>query len=208
MSVVPLQVRALGLVNRLLPAGMERAFILRWLEPRAKKAAEREEKRKRIRESPAAFALAKRRSQKSSALDKADTAFSIFIRTRDSKPISDGYRVGACCTCGRGFRVGGLYGLQCGHWILREFWGTRFEEMNSHGQCNGCNNKMHGNGKEPEHRAYIIRRHGEAVIASLEAKRDAEPRRKTEEELNAIAELFNSRTKTLLQIERNANHVQ
>lgn len=62
-----------------------------------------------------------------SAIRKADTAFSLFIRERDY------YK---CCTCPKDK---GSAPIQCGHLFTRGFYSTRWEEDNAKAQCAGCN---------------------------------------------------------------------
>ncbi len=54
---------------------------------------------------------------------KVDTAFSLFIRARDKK----------CVTCPATTK------LQCGHLFSRVSFSTRWDELNCHTQCEGCN---------------------------------------------------------------------
>jgi hypothetical protein len=54
-----------------------------------------------------------------------------------------------------------MQNLDCGHWIRRENWATRFDERNSNAQCKNCNN-FHG-GMEQEHDAFIVKKYGQEV---------------------------------------------
>jgi hypothetical protein len=61
----------------------------------------------------------------------ADKYFAQFIRKRDEhKP---------CITCGSYSKK------DCGHFISRRFEATRYDEQNSHGQCQKCNRFEYGN---------------------------------------------------------------
>ena len=63
------------------------------------------------------------------AVQKADTAFSRYIRARDNW---------TCFTCGRvGYDRDGI--MQCGHLITRAKYATRWNELNAVCQCSGCN---------------------------------------------------------------------
>lgn len=59
----------------------------------------------------------------SSLIKEADKWFSIFIRKRDN---------GVCYTCGnkRDWKE-----QNCGHYVLRQYYDTRWNEQNCHCQC-------------------------------------------------------------------------
>lgn len=67
------------------------------------------------------------------------SAFSLFIRLRDA----DSQGICYCFTCGlpRNYK-----GMDCGHGIGRQHWGTRYNEMNNHAQCKRCNGFEGGKG--------------------------------------------------------------
>jgi len=58
-------------------------------------------------------------------IKKLDNLFSLYIRKRDNY---------TCYTCGKKDGV-----MQCGHLITRSKMSTRYNEINSHCQCSGCN---------------------------------------------------------------------
>ena len=60
-------------------------------------------------------------------IDKADKWFSIYIRLRDAN--NEG--ICSCITCGKMFL---WKNVDCGHYVKRQFQGTRFNEKNSHAQ--------------------------------------------------------------------------
>jgi hypothetical protein len=63
------------------------------------------------------------------AVNRADTAFSRYIRARDNW---------TCFTCHkRGEDKDGV--MQCGHLITRAKYSTRWDERNAVCQCSGCN---------------------------------------------------------------------
>lgn len=67
--------------------------------------------------------------KRSTLVKRADKAFSEYIRERD------GYQ---CFTCGLvGAEKDGV--MQCGHLFTRVSHSTRWDELNSHCQCRGCN---------------------------------------------------------------------
>ena len=64
---------------------------------------------------------------------QADDIFSLYIRTRDNF---------TCYTCGK---EGNKTNIDCGHFISRAKLGTRYDEINCHAQCKGCNIMRKGN---------------------------------------------------------------
>jgi hypothetical protein len=62
---------------------------------------------------------------------KLDTVFSQYIRRKDA--ISD---IAICITCGKKDHY---KKLQCGHFMSRRHYSTRWEENNVGVQCYGCN---------------------------------------------------------------------
>ncbi len=86
---------------------------------------------------------------------KADRYFSSFIRERDKdKP---------CVTCGKYTDK-----KDCGHFISRRFESTRFDEKNSHGQCQKCNRFEYGN--QFEHGIKIDDMYGDGTAKQLHIK--------------------------------------
>lgn len=92
---------------------------------------------------------------KAKSKEKADKYFSLFIRERDKdKP---------CVTCG-------VYtdSKDCGHFISRRFESTRYDEQNSHGQCQKCNRFEYGN--QFEHGLKIDEIYGKGTAEKLHMK--------------------------------------
>lgn len=125
------------------------------------------------------------------ARDKVDAEFSRFIRLRDTV-LHPGatVRVGHCVTCGN---LKPWEHLQCGHWIKRGFFGTRWSEWNCHAQCDFCNDPKRGGGREPEHEAAIKRLHGEAMPDRLRAEKKLKARRPHLSRLVEMAKEFKAR---------------
>lgn len=198
----PIQARARDLVLRLLPAGMERAFILRWLEPRAKKAEARAQLKAQNSLTPWAKVEAQRRRTHNSLLTRADAAFSILVRTIGTQKGPDGRRWGDCVTCPPGSPFKLFRDLQAGHCIKRGQWGTRYKLENCHPQCPNCNRPDRGNGRVPQHIAYIEAKHGAGAITWLSAQAKLNPRRPSDLELRELAERFKQMTTDHLVRER------
>jgi hypothetical protein len=76
------------------------------------------DKRKRKRKYP--------KSSRKALVAEADDVFSLFIRYRDDF---------TCFTCD----AKGKFGMQCGHLISRTCYALRWDELNAHAQCRGCN---------------------------------------------------------------------
>ena len=87
-----------------------------------------------------------------------DKVFSIFIRLRDID--ADGFSY--CVTCGKPMT---LKTSQCGHFISRRHFATRWEEKNCAAQCVGCN--MFAQGKQYEFGLAIDMRFGVGTAQKL-----------------------------------------
>ena len=89
---------------------------------------------------------------------KADRAFSKFIRLRDSN--SNG--LSQCITCGT-FK--NWKDMDCGHFISRRFESTRYDEKNANSQCKKCNRFENGN--QFEHGVKIDEKYGKGTAEKL-----------------------------------------
>ena len=87
-----------------------------------------------------------------------DKVFSIFIRLRDLNNED----VSFCVTCGKPMT---LKTSQCGHFISRRHFATRWEEKNCAAQCYACN--MHNQGKQYEFGLAIDNRFGVGTAQKL-----------------------------------------
>jgi 5-methylcytosine-specific restriction endonuclease McrA len=67
---------------------------------------------------------------------RADAVFSKYIRLRDSE---NGFS--ECFTCGVQRPISSM---QAGHFVSRRVNSLRFDELNVHSQCMGCNVMKHG----------------------------------------------------------------
>ena len=92
---------------------------------------------------------------------KADKLFSEYIRRRDS----DEYGYANCVTCGdhMNWKM-----MECGHWITRSQFATRYDERNAHIQCFKCNRQEGGMGDI--HLLRINEIHGEGTTDQLQDK--------------------------------------
>jgi len=82
-----------------------------------------------------------------------DRVFSLWIRSRDAH---------RCFTCDK---VMGPKESQCGHFISRSHFNTRYSEVNCHVQCVSCNVFKHGN--MPEYAERLMQRYGPEIITKL-----------------------------------------
>ena len=76
------------------------------------------------------------KTKRKSLIDKLDKEFSIFIRNRYAKN-----GMAECITCGT---VKEVKQLQCGHFMSRKHYSTRWDEDNCQVQCYTCNVMRYG----------------------------------------------------------------
>jgi 5-methylcytosine-specific restriction endonuclease McrA len=76
------------------------------------------------------------KTKRKSLIDKLDKEFSIFIRNRYAKN-----GMAECVTCGA---VKEVKQLQCGHFMSRKHYSTRWDEDNCQVQCYTCNVMRYG----------------------------------------------------------------
>jgi len=88
---------------------------------------------------------------------EADAAFSLYIRTRDSK---NGLSI--CFTCGV---MKPISEMQGGHYMPRNHLNTRYDEQNNHTQCVSCNVFKHGN--MPVYTIRLMEKYGDDIIKEL-----------------------------------------
>jgi hypothetical protein len=97
---------------------------------------------------------------------KADEAFSLFIRTRDSQKYQG--KAFDCISCGRPGMA--IDQADCGHYVNRQHMSLRFSELNCHAQCRHCNRFMEGNIQD--YRKGLIKKIGESKVLMLEAAKN------------------------------------
>tara|TARA_R100001163_G_scaffold11614_4_gene10635 strand:- start:16587 stop:16979 length:393 start_codon:yes stop_codon:yes gene_type:complete len=73
-----------------------------------------------------------RKPKRSTLIKKADTIFSQYIRQRYANDSG----IAECFTCGKKDH---WKNLQCGHFMSRKHYSTRWDETNCQVQCAGCN---------------------------------------------------------------------
>lgn len=189
----PQPVRALALAKEHLPKGKDTDYILRLLSTKARHAeAKAPAKSKRVAVRRMLRAAGEKPKTKRDWRVEADKWFARFIRLRDTVAFDDICRGGRCITCGK---LTAINALQCGHWIRREFWGTRFDERNTHAQCSHCNG--YNGGMEQEHEEQIIKRYGQQVRDTLLLYKKVKQRQPSAQAFKAIAEKYEKKVNDL-----------
>lgn len=127
------------------------------------------------------------KASRSTLTRKADEAFSLFIRTRDSQPFEG--KAFKCISCGRPLSIDQA---DCGHFINRQHMSLRFSELNCNAQCRKCNRFMEGNFSG--YRQGLIEKIGENKVLLLEAQKN-QTHKITTFELGVIAKHYKEETK-------------
>lgn len=94
-------------------------------------------------------------------IKELDAVVGKFIRIRDTD--SQGY--GNCITCNKQLHFSETKLVNCGHFMSRKYFATRYNEQNMHFQCVGCN--KYADGRQYEHGLYIDSRYGEGTAKEL-----------------------------------------
>ena len=77
-----------------------------------------------------------RKTSRKTLIKKLDTVFSLYIRLRYAKN-----EISECYTCGKQDHY---KKLQCGHFMSRKHYATRWDEDNCQVQCYSCNVMRYG----------------------------------------------------------------
>jgi len=129
----------------------------------------------------------KRKASRSTIMRKADDAFSLFIRTRDSQ-VYEG-KAFRCISCQR---VLPINQGDCGHYVNRSHMSLRFSELNCNIQCRHCNRFQEGNIQD--YRKGLIKKIGEPKVLLLEAQKNI-TNKLSNFELEIIAKHYKEETK-------------
>jgi len=78
-----------------------------------------------------------RKISRKGLVKKLDTIFSIYIRLRKADDLG----IVSCYTCGK---KDYYKKMQCGHFMSRKYYSTRWEELNCQVQCYSCNVMRYG----------------------------------------------------------------
>ena len=135
------------------------------------------------------FPKQKRKKKNSTSDATAMKWFSRYIRLRDRIPGTDLCR---CISCSK---VLHWKEMDCGHFVSRDRWNIRYNEMNAHAQCQECN--RFANGQQYLHGVAIDRRYGDGTAKMLMSigKRGG---RFGKEKLKAIAKEYHLKVKEIL----------
>lgn len=106
----------------------------------------------------------KRQPSRSTLMQKADDAFSFYIRTRDSQAYE--CKAFRCISCQR---VLPIEQGDCGHYVNRSHMSLRFSELNCNAQCRYCNRFQEGNIQN--YRKGLIEKIGLQKVELLEAQK-------------------------------------
>ena len=104
-----------------------------------------------------------KKKSRSSLVTELDRVFSIFIRTRNVN--AEG--ITKCFTCGK---TAHWKELQCGHFISRRHYSTRWDEKNCQPQCSRCN--IFNQGNAPVFAQRLIAKYGSDILDLLIAKKN------------------------------------
>ena len=94
---------------------------------------------------------------------KLDIVFSQYIR----KSYANDFGMAECYTCNKVLQY---KDLQNGHFISRGHMNTRWDEMNNHAQCIGCNVFNHG--KMDEYALFMVKKYGEGILEEMKKRKD------------------------------------
>ncbi len=73
----------------------------------------------------------------------------------------------ACCSCGQ---IRHWKQMDCGHYISRTHLAVKYDDMNNHAQCKGCNAFKQGN--SVPYRQFLVANYGEGAVKALENRRN------------------------------------
>lgn len=125
------------------------------------------------------------------AKKKANTAFSIYIRTRDALYSTGEINSLICITCDKEYPAWGVGCAQAGHFIPGRHSAVLYDPRNAHGQCYNCNVNLKGNWVKYE--AKMIQRYGQAVVDELKEKDTVNPHYKAQDYVD-IENYFKQKT--------------
>ena len=128
-----------------------------------------------------------RKASRLTLVRNADTAFSLYIRTRDSQAYEG--RAFRCISCGR---VLPIEQADCGHYVNRSHMSLRFSEQNCNAQCRHCNRFKEGD--FTGYRKGLIQKIGEQKLELLEAMKNT-PNKIHNFELEVLAKHYKQETK-------------
>lgn len=133
-----------------------------------------------------------KRSSKQKAKDKAWTAFSRYIRTRDCIRFTGDPENGICITCKRSYP---FKSLQAGHFIAGRTNAVLFDEEAVYSQCYSCN--VGRGGAHVEYFVFMENEWGRDKIDELRAKKGT-TLKYTEFDYDRIRKEYDDKVESLL----------
>lgn len=135
----------------------------------------------------AKYYLGKKKKTRGQLVKELDRVFSIFIRQRGM----DARGFNSCYTCGTTAR---WQDLQCGHFISRRHYSTRWDEKNCKPQDAKCN--VFNQGNAPVFAAKLIEEYGASILNLLIAKKN-NLMKITNTELEILINEYNSKNESV-----------
>ena len=139
--------------------------------------------------------MQKKKVTKTRAKKRAWTAFSEYIRTRDTKPDWPTGRSGKCVTCQRTYD---FKQLQAGHFIPGRMNSVLFHEELVYPQCYSCN--MHLGGNPRAYDRFMRSKYSPEEIEEFD-KLPNVTKKYTVEDLLDLEKYYKNKTKEILQNE-------
>ncbi len=134
------------------------------------------------------------KSDRGRAKDRANEAFSRYIRTRDAIRTTDTLEIVRCVTCGR---IKPFKQTDCGHFVPGRSDSLLYDEHNAHGQCQACNRFKQG--MWVEHEAAIREMYGDDEAERLKSmKLKPSQERLTEQDFKEITKYYRAETERLI----------
>lgn len=142
----------------------------------------------------------KKRSPLKKSKDDAWTAFSLFVRTRDSLKTTGTLDYCLCVSCGDRRPRLGMYCIQAGHFIAGRNNSVLFSEEGVHGQCQMCNHGIKGRKKPTASIVYyqfMEKEYGKETIDRLVLESNQTVKYKVWD-FEAIEEKYKAKTEELI----------
>lgn len=122
------------------------------------------------------------KSNRSKLVARADKVFSQYIRTRNA----DNRGFVACFTCGK---IDHWKSQDCGHFMSRKHYNTRWDPDNCQVQCKGCNIFRHG--EQFLFGVHLDKLYGEGKAEELHFK-SRQTVKLSQQDLQGIIDYYNS----------------
>ncbi len=103
---------------------------------------------------------------KSKTLSQLHKIFWKIFSEYSRRKLADANGYVACCSCGT---IRHWKSMDAGHYISRTHLHVRYDNMNVHAQCKGCNAFKQGN--PVGYREFLVREYGESAVRNMEDRR-------------------------------------